>query len=203
MAKCQCHQFSGSLPAIPTSDSGESIGAQRGCGDRSADARWTARQVHICRATKSRCKRRAGVALPRGGAKIGAFFLSRFVAQTRKDAVPKGRVDPNIQKEILTTEIADGTDIKTVRHWLNQKFLSMLSVLSAVHRILTGDRVQRRGVYACIGWPLVPGFRITLMQPSTRLEKVSYICGASSRAARWVMTKLGSISPFCTRSSRG
>ena len=44
------------------------------------------------------------------------------------------------------------------------------------------------------------GFITTLMQPSFLSRKVLYSSGPSSRDARWVMTKDGSISPFWIRS---
>jgi len=50
---------------------------------------------------------------------------------------------------------------------------------------------------------IIYGFNTTLIQSSCLFLNVSYISGASSRRMRWVMTKLGSISPFCTRSSNG
>jgi hypothetical protein len=40
------------------------------------------------------------------------------------------------------------------------------------------------------------GFSTTLIQSSSLFKKMSYPLGASSSRMRWVMIKLGSISPF-------
>src|ERR1700736_2838624 len=47
------------------------------------------------------------------------------------------------------------------------------------------------------------GSRTTFVQWSCLSRKVLYISGAESIGTRWLITKLGSISPFSIRSSNG
>src|SRR4051812_8155368 len=84
--------------------------------------------------------------------------------------------------------------------------LSHNSAWINVRAVINGDGstksvVDRVSVLQAYDVP--QGFNTTLMHSSSLSRNILYPFGASSSGISWVMTKLGSISPFWIRSSNG